>query len=82
MDTTVIVATIGLLGAVLVELIRRLSARNDRDHAMVVGKISDLAEESKATRQDIHDLKGDVRELKSDHRSLKALFSERGRHDG
>lgn len=74
MDTAVIVAVVGVVGAVTIELIRKMSARNDRDHAMVVEKISGLAEESKATREDIHDLKGDVRELKADHRGLRELF--------
>jgi predicted nucleic acid-binding Zn-ribbon protein len=81
-DTAIIVACITVVGAIMVELLRKVMVANTRDHATVVEKISELREESQETRRDLHDLKGDVRELKNDHRGLKALFSEEVKRTG
>lgn len=79
MPVEVVVALIGggfavLVGSlgVIVELLRRMGAKNDVDHARVLDGLDVLGVAQRETRADLLDVKADLREVRLDVRDLSA----------
>jgi hypothetical protein len=76
----VLVATVGVVGKVLVDKINVMHADNRSDHGMVRDAIDGLTGKVSETNDELRDVKADVRDVKTDVRDLRSRVTDLEEH--